>query len=217
LKWQDALVALLWATALFSLIGCAFTLRFLYALHIGYARGILMLVQDKFLVVRDLSLENLVSGFWMMHAGFWCFVAVLLGLFPEMLLGWTLHIPQPILAVLATGAAILLGIAGLAVSAVFGSFIMVGCIGAISFCRNLGAERMYPLNDHTTLRLDAAILTLIYPGKQESILDLESLDLDDRDSLLALLGDHLDIQHYREEQEEAVSTQAEDDVVVYSP
>src|SRR5437870_3590898 len=67
LKWQDALVAFLWATTLFSLIGCIFTLRFLYTLHIGYTRGMLTLVKDKYLAVRDLAPENMVSGFWMMH------------------------------------------------------------------------------------------------------------------------------------------------------
>src|SRR2546428_8333403 len=99
-----------------------------------------------------------------MHASFWCFVTVLVGLLPEMLLGWILYIPNPVLMVLATGVMILLGIAGLALSITFGSFIVVGCLGAITFCRNLGAERTYPLNDHTTLRLDDAILTIIYPG-----------------------------------------------------
>jgi hypothetical protein len=205
LKWQDALTAFLWATAFFSLIGCVFTLRFLYALHIGYTRGMLTLVKDKQLAVRDLSHENIVSGFWMMHASFWCFVTVLVGLLPEMLLGWILYIPNPVLMVLATGVMILLGIAGLALSITFGSFIVVGCLGAITFCRNLGAERTYPLNDHTTLRLDDAILTIIYPGKPESMIDLASLDPDDQRCLLALLHNRLDIQHPQEEQEDAVS------------
>lgn len=204
LKWQDALVAFLWATALFSLIGWAFTLRFLCALYIGYTRGMLTLVKDKHLAVRDLSHENIVSGFWMMHADFWCFVAVLVGLLPEMLLGWTLYLSNPVLMVLATGLTILLSIAGLSVIMIFGSFTVMGCLGAITFCRNLGAERTYPLNEHTTLRLDDATLTIIYPDKAESLIDLATLDPDDQRCLLALLHDRLDIQHPRGEQEEAV-------------
>src|SRR5207249_138032 len=135
-------------------------------------RGMLMVVQGKHLMVRDLSHENLISGFWMMHAAFWCFVAVLAGLLPEMLLGWTLYIPHPILSILATAAAIVLCIIGLGVSAVFGSFVVMGCIGAISFCRNLGAERMYALNDRITLRIDEPILTITHPGNADTSLDL---------------------------------------------
>src|SRR5947199_7197153 len=116
LKWQDALVAFLWAIALFSLIGCVFALRFLSALHIGYTRSMLTLVKDKHLAVRDLSPENMVSGFWMIHAKFWCLVTALIGLLPAMLLGWTASIADPILMVLATGVLVLLGIAGLVLS-----------------------------------------------------------------------------------------------------
>ena len=204
LKWQDALVSLLWAVACFSLIGCVFTLRYLSMLRLGYARGMLTLVKDKYLVVRDLSHENLTSGFWLIHAAFWCFVAVLVGLSPEMWLSWTLSIPNPILMVLVTGVTLLLGIAGLVVSVTFSSFIVVGFFGAISFYRNLGIERTYPLDDHTTLRLDDAILTITSPRKPESMIDLALLDSDDQSSLLALLHDHLHIQHPREGQEETV-------------
>jgi hypothetical protein len=214
LKWQDAMVSLFWAVACFSLIGCVFTLRFLSMLHLGYARSMLTLVKDKYLLVRDLSHENLTSGFWMIHAPFWCFVAVLVGLLPEMLLSWTLSIPNPVLMVFVTGVTLLLGIAGLAVSVIFGSFIVVGFFGAVSFYRNLGIERMYPLNDHTTLRLDDAILTITSPRKPESMIDLTLLDPDDRRSLLALLHDHLDIQHPQEEQEEAIPLAAGYDAVL---
>jgi hypothetical protein len=200
-KWQDVLVASLWAIALFSVIGCVFALRFLYALHIGYSRGMLTLVKDKYLAVRDLSAENMVSGFWMMHAKFWCLVTVLVGLLPAMLLGWTVSIVNPILMVLATGGILLLGIAGLVLSITFGSFIIIGCLGAITFCRNLGRERTYSLNDHTILRLDGAILTIIYPGKPESMVDLASLDPADQHCLLTLLDGRLDIQHPQEEPE----------------
>jgi hypothetical protein len=204
LKWQDALVALLWAIALFSLIGCVFSLRFLYALYIGYTRGMFTLVKDKQLAVRDLSPENIVSGFWMMHASFWCCVTVLVGLLPAMLLAWTVSIANPILMVLATGGIIVLGVAGLVLSITFGSFVVIGCFGAITFCRNLGAERTYALNDHTILRLDGTILTIIYPGKPESMVDLASLDTVDQQYLLALLDGRLDIQHPREELEAEV-------------
>ncbi len=214
LKWQDALVAFLWAIALFSLIGCVFALRFLFALHIGYTRGMLTLVKDKHLAVRDLSPENMVSGFWMMHASFWCCVTVLVGLLPAMLLGWTISIANPILMVLATGVLILLGIAGLVLSITFGSFVVIGCFGAITFCRNLGAERTYSLNDHTVLRLDGTILTIIYPGKPESMIDLASLDPSDQRCLLALLDGRLDIQHPREESEAEVPIAAGYDAVL---
>jgi hypothetical protein len=109
---------------------------------------------------------------------------------------------------------ILLGIAGMALSVTFGSFVVVGCLGAITFCRNLGAERTYPLNDHTTLRLDDAILTIIYPGKPESMIDLASLDPADQRCLLALLHDRLDIHHPQEEQEKAVPLAAGYDPVL---
>ena len=213
LKWQDALAAFFWAIALFSLIVCVFALRFLYALHIGYTRGMLTLVKDKCLTVRDLSPENIISGFWMMHASFWCGVTVLVGLLPAMLLGWTVSIADPILMVLATGGIILLGIAGLVLSITFCSFIVIGCFGAISFCRNLGCERTYALNEHTILRLDGAILTIIYPGKPESMVDLASLDPADQLCLLTLLHGRLDIQRSREEQEAEVPIAAGYDAV----
>jgi hypothetical protein len=93
---------------------------------------------------------------------------------------------------------------GLIVSVTFSSFIVVGFFGAVSFYRNLGIERTYPLDDHTTLRLDDAILTITSPGKPESMIDLALLDPDDQSRLLALLHDHLHIQHPSEGQEETV-------------
>jgi len=214
LKWQDALVAFLWSIALFSLIGCAFVLRFLYALHIGYTRAMLTLVKDKHLTVRDLSPANIISGFWMMHATFWCAVTVLVGLLPAMLLGWTVSIANPFLMLLATGVLILLTIAGLVLSITFGSIVVIGCFGAIPFCRNLGAERRYSLNDHTILRLDGTVLTIIYPGKPETMVDLASLDSSDQHCLLALLDGRLDIQHPREETEAEVPIAAGYDAVL---
>ena len=116
LKWQDALVTLLWFISFVSFGGSVAVVRFLCALHAGYSKDMLMLAGDNTLTVRDLSHENLISIFWMVNSAFWCFVVVLVGLVPLILIEWTLHIPAPVLAVLATGLAIILSLAGLTIS-----------------------------------------------------------------------------------------------------
>src|SRR6266516_3723202 len=130
LKWQDALVALLWFTTLITLVGCVLTVRFLYALHVGYRREMLV-VGDDALTVRDLSDENLASIFWFVSTALLCFVAVLVGLLPEMLIAWTLQLSHPVLAVLVTVLAIVLSGAGLAISLPALSFVVIGLIGSI--------------------------------------------------------------------------------------
>ncbi len=190
LKWQDALVALLWFSAFISLGGSVFVIRFLYALYCGYRTGMLTLVKDSSLVVRDLAAENLASIFWIMNSAFWCFVAVLVGLLPMMLIGWTLHLPHPALIVIASGTAVVLSLAGLVASVVAGSFIVVGCIGVISFCRKLGGAYTYTLSSHAALRIDNYVLTVTYPGMPESMLDLRLLSEDDVRLLLSLLHEH---------------------------
>jgi hypothetical protein len=189
LKWQDALVALLWFITLLSCGGATFILRFLRALHAGYSNGVLHLMKDHSLAVRDLSHENFKSIFWMMHTALWCFIAVLVGLSPEILLRWTLHLSHPLLAVLATGLVGLLSLAGLVVSAVLSFFIIVGSIGLVKACRTLGALHTYKLDNRITIRLDGSLLTVIYPDKPESMLDLTSLIPEDRQRLLALLDE----------------------------
>jgi hypothetical protein len=189
LKWQDMLVALCWYTALLAFGGSILVGRFLYALHMGYRREMVTLIDDSAFRVRDLSHENLLSIFWLVGTVFLCCLATQIGLIPEMLLGWTLHLPHPALVVLGTGVAILLGLAGLVVSAIAGSFVVIGLVGSISFCRNLGAPHTYQLSSQTRIMIDGFVLTIIYPDKPESMLDLNLLDADDQKRLLHLLHD----------------------------
>jgi hypothetical protein len=187
LKWQDALVSLLCFIAFLTLGGNILVLRFLRALHGGYTEGMLTLVGNSVLMVRDLSPLNLASVFWIMHSAFWCFVAALVGLSPLILIQWTLHIANPALAVLVTAIAVILSIAGVVVSVVALTFIMLGCIGLVSFTRKLGAPQKYTLSNQTTLRIDNFVLTIIHPGTAETMVDLKLLDQDDQRTLLSLL------------------------------
>ena len=187
LKWQDALVSLLCFIGLLGLAGATFVLRFLYALRAGYTTGILHLNRDHTIAVRDLSHENFISIFWMMHAAFWCFILVLLGLSPEILLRWTLHLANPMLAFFTTALVVLLSLAGMVLCAVFGFFILVGCVGLFNTCRNLGALYTYKLDNRINIRLDDSNLTIIYPDKPEAMLDLNVLKPEERQRLFALL------------------------------
>ena len=187
LKWQDALVALLWFFTLLTLCGSVLTLRFQHAVRVGYIKGVFSLIDSTSIAVRDISAENLASIFWILNASFWCFVTVLVGLVPVILIGWTLHITPLLLAIVATGVAILLSLAGIVLSIAFSSFIVVGCFGAVSFWQKLGLVHIYKLDTHTTLRCDGTILTVIYPDMPESMLDLNVLSEGDKHLLLALL------------------------------
>jgi len=84
----------------------------------------------------------------------------------------------------------LLGLAGLVVSVLAISFVLIGCVGSISFCRKLGALQAYKLNNHTILRIDGFVLAIIYPDMPESMIDLKLLDADGQHKLLALLHEH---------------------------
>ena len=154
LKWQDALLSLSWFIAFIALEGGILTGRFLHALHAGYTRGMVTIVENSqtgcgsTITVRDLSAENLKNVFWIMNSEFWCFVAVLVGLLPVMLIGWTLHLSSMILVMLTTGIAIVLSLAGLVVSLVATSFIIIGCFGIVSFCRKLGSSHTYQMEMH---------------------------------------------------------------------
>ena len=161
------MVALLSFIAFLSLGGKILVARFLYAVHCGYTRGMVTLTGSNALTVCDLSPLNLASVFWMMHSSFWCFVAALLGLSPAILIGWTVHLAHPVWSVVATGVAILLSIAGLVVSVVALVFILVGCFGAVSFTRKLGAPQLYQLSHQTVLRIDDFVLTIIHPVAPE--------------------------------------------------
>lgn len=187
LKWQDALVALLWFFTFLTLCGSVLILRFQHAVRVGYIKGVFSLIDTTSIAVRDISAENLASIFWILNASFWCFVTVLVGLVPVILIGWTLHITPLPLAIVATGVAILLSLAGIVLSVTFSSFIVVGCFGAVSFWQKLGLVHTYKLDTHTTMRCDDNILTIIYPDMSESMLDLNALDKGDKHLLLALL------------------------------
>ncbi len=186
LKWQDMLVALLWFMTFISLCGCILTARFLYTLWIGRHKEMLV-VNDTALVVRDLSHENLNSIFWLEGSVLACFMTAEISLIPEMLIGWTLHIPQIVLAVLATGLAILLSLAALAITLIAVSFIFIGLVGSISFCRNLGAPHTYWLTSQAALSIDNFVLTILYPDTPEAMIDLNMLDAEDQRHLLWIL------------------------------
>ena len=187
LKWRDALVALLWSLAFVCLGGSIIVFRFLFALRSGRKEGMVTLTSDNVLLVRDLSHENVTSVFWMMNSAFWCFVAILVGLTPELLFQWTLHLSNVVLMVITTGLAALLGLAGLVVSIVAALFIFIGCVGAVTFCRKLGSSHAYQLNAELNLRVDNFALTIMQLGTQESTIELNLLANEDQRSLLSLL------------------------------
>src|SRR5260370_1595559 len=116
LKWQDALMASFWYSVLLLLGGSMLVARFLYALHAGYYRGMFVLEGDSTLIVRDLSPKNLSSIYWAVGTALSCFIAALGGLVPEILIGWTLHLPHPALIVICTAVAIAFSLAGLAIT-----------------------------------------------------------------------------------------------------
>lgn len=186
LKWQEVLIALCCYITFITLGGCVFIARFLYALHFGYTKEMISF-SDSTLIVRDLSHENLSSIFWLVGTALTCFLIVLVGLIPEMLLGWTLHLSSPVLAVFATGLAIVLSVAGLALTLTFLSFIAFGIIGSVSFCRKMGSPQIYYLTSQTTLSINRFVLTIIYPDTPESMIDLNILGADDQRHLLHLL------------------------------
>ena len=190
LKWQDALVALCWFITFISLGGCVLVGRFLYALRAGYREGMLTLVGSSTLVVRDLSHENLASIFWMVGTALSCFLAALLGLVPIMLIGWTLQLPHPALAVLGTALAVALGAAGCVLAAIAITFVLIGCVGSVSYCRKMASLQTYQLTNQTTLMIDDFVLTIMAPGKPESVVELDLLDADDQRHLLHLLRKH---------------------------
>jgi hypothetical protein len=186
LKWQDALLLLSWFIALMASGGIVLAVRFLYALRKGYTRGMITLVGNT-ISVRDLSPENLKSILWVMNTAFWCFSVALTGLFPGVLAGWTLHLPSPLLVVIATAIAVILGLAGLIISIVTLSVIVLGCIGCVSFCRQLGSAHTYELNGQTKLSIDDFVLTIIRPDRPEAMIDLHLLSEEDQTRLLLLL------------------------------
>ncbi|HEY0754361.1 MAG TPA: hypothetical protein VGD98_10395 [Ktedonobacteraceae bacterium] len=187
LKWQDALVACGWCVALVSLGGCVLILRFLYALRQGYQGSMLTLENKNKLSGRDLSPKNFAGIFWLACTTFACFVVMLIGLVPTVLIGWTLHLTNPVLLVFGTGVAFLLSLAGLVLAVPFGAFFLIGLMGGISFCRKMGAMQTYILNRQTTLRINGFVLAIIQPDNPESLFDLQLLSSQDQRQLLTFL------------------------------
>ena len=187
LKWQDALVALSWFIPCIALGGGILIVRFLHALYAGYTKGMVTFAGNDTITVRDLSAENLKSIFWLMNSTFWCFVTALIGLIPAILIGWTSRLSNPLLMMSTTGIAVILSIAGLIISIAAATVVVIGCIGGISFGQRLGSSNSYQLNGQATIRIDNFVLTVIYPGNPESMVDLNLLSIDDQRQLLALL------------------------------
>lgn len=214
LKWQDVLVALLWFITFLSLGGSILVGRFLYALRAGYHEGMVALISDRALSVRDLSAGNLSSILGLLVTILSCFLATLVGLMPEMLLGWTLQLPSPVLALSGTVIAIVLSILGLAIVLLAASCTLVGCIGAVSTCRKMGASQTYQLATQTSLILDGLVLTIVYPDGPESTIELDLLEAQEQRLLLSRLHKcWLDAQRpwnpYLGEQIEAALKEAE--------
>src|SRR5258708_28831449 len=104
----------------------------------------MLILEDKSkLSGRDLSPKNFTSIFWAVASTFSCFIVMLIGLTPTVLIGWTLHFSNPVLAFFSTIAAFILSLAGLALSVPFGTFFIIGLVGGVSFCRRMGARQTY--------------------------------------------------------------------------
>lgn len=187
LKWQDALLAVCWFIGGIALISAGLIARFLYAAQAGYTHGMITLRDQENIAMRDLSPENITSIFWLMNSIFWCFTVVLVSLAPTILIQWALHIPNPALAIITTCLAVLFCLATLVVGIISGSFIIIGFTGMVSFTRKMGAAHVYRLNDLTTVRIDNFVLTVMYPGETESMVDLHLLTQEDQRRLLSLL------------------------------
>ncbi len=187
LKWQDALFGTLCYLSLMLIIGSAMVVRFYYALRVGFYQGMFIQKGGSSLVVRDLSSKNLSSIYWAIGTTLSCFIAALVGMIPEILIGWTIHLPHPMLVVICTAIAILLSMAGLVVTLVAISFILIGWMGCFSFCRKIGAPQTYQLDRQTTIRLDGFVLSITHPHQQEVVFDLNLLELKDQHRLFSLL------------------------------
>jgi hypothetical protein len=187
LKWQDALLATLCYISLILIGGSAMVVRFYYAVRAGFYQGMFIQKDGSTLVVRDLSSKNLSGIYWAIGTTLSCFIAALVGLIPEILIGWTIHLPHPMLVVICTVVAILLSLAGLVVTLVATSFISIGWMGCISFCRKIGAPQTYQLDRQTTMRLDDLVLSITHPHQPEAVFDLNLLDSKDQQRLFFLL------------------------------
>src|SRR5690242_7961710 len=126
LKWQDALLATLCYGSIILLIAAIILARFLFACNQGSRQGVLVLQPDGALIVRDLSPKNFHAVYSMVGSSFTCFLVTLVGLAPLILIGWTLHLSRLILVVITTTAAITISLAGLILSLIFATFLIIG-------------------------------------------------------------------------------------------
>lgn len=186
LKWEDALFATLVYGALTALSGSILSARFLMILKIARHREMLSLENDSTFTTRDLSIENLASIFWSVGTTFICFVAAVVGLIPEMLIGWTLSLGSPLLVFFATAGAVVLSLAGLCLTLPTLAFTVIGWFGWVSFLKKIGSACTYHLSPQTTIMIDGFVLTIIHPDKPEALIDLNLLDLEDQRHLLYL-------------------------------
>lgn len=191
LKWQDALLASLCYGSIILMIAAIILARFRFACHQGSRQGILILHPDGSLTVRDLSPKNFQAVYSMVGSSFTCFLVMLVGLAPLILIGWTLHLSRLILIVITTTAAIAISVAGLILSLIFATFLIIGLFGARSLARSLGASHTYYLTPLTTLRIDNDTLTITCPNQPETLFDLHLLQPDDQRHLLHLLQQYM--------------------------
>lgn len=191
LKWQDALLATLCYGSIILLLAAIILARFRFACRQGSRQGTLILQPDGTLTVRDLSPKNFHAVYSMVESSFTCFLATLVGLSPLILIGWTLHFSHLIFVVIATAAAIAISVAGLILSLIFATFIIIGLFGARALARSLGASHTYSLTPLTTLRIDNDTLTITCPNQPETLFDLHLLEPDDQRHLLHLLQQHM--------------------------
>ncbi len=187
LKWQDALLATLCFVSFILIVASAMVMRFYYAVRTGFYEGTFIQKGSSTLIVRDLSSKNLASIYWAIGSTLSCFSAALIGLIPEILIGWTIHMPNLLLVVICTGIALLLSLVGFVVTLIAASFMFIGLMGCFSFGRNVGAPQTYQLDRRTTLRLDDLVLSITHPHQQEVVFDLNLLDLKDQYRLCTLL------------------------------
>src|SRR5579863_3706113 len=145
LKWQDALLATLCYGSILLLIAAVTLMRFHFACRQGSRQGILILQPDGTLTVRDLSPKNFHAIYSMVGSSFTCFLVTLVGLSPFILIGWTLHLSHLIFSVTMTAIAIAISLAGLILSLIFATFLIIGLIGARALAHALGASHSYYL------------------------------------------------------------------------
>lgn len=191
LKWQDALIAALCYGSIILLIASIILARFHFACRQGSRHGMLILQPGGTLTVRDLSPKNFHAIYSMVVTSFTCFVVTLIGLSPFILIGWTLHLSHLIFIVITTAAAIAISVAGLILSLIFATFLVIGLFGARALARSLGTPHTYNLTPLITLRIDNNTLTITCPNQPETLFDLHLLHPHDQRHLLHLLQQHI--------------------------